>query len=294
MNFKQQLNKYVDFINYWLEKILPLESLAGERVCDAMKYSLTSGGKRLRPVLTLAVCDMFGGKLESAVCFACAVEYIHVGSLIHDDLPCMDDDDLRRGKPSCHIMYDEATAVLAGDGFFLSAFEILTLAKNFGLDDAKILKACGFLSKMSSFCGMVGGQDMDMLLQKNGADWKKVEIMNHYKTSSLIQAACCLGAIAAGASESEIETVKKYALALGLAFQTRDDILDVVGDESVLGKPIGSDVEKNKSSSVLVLGLEKATLKAQQYTENAIFELNKLPCNRFLLDLTEFLLFRDR
>ena len=141
---------------------------------------------------------------------------------------------------------------------------------------------------------MVGGQDMDMLLEKNGADWKKVEMMSQYKTSSLIQAACCLGAIAAGADENEIETVNKYALALGLAFKTRDDILDVVGDESVFGKPIGSDAEKNKPSSVLVLGLEKANLKAQQYTENAIFELNKLPRNRFLLDLTEFLLFRDR
>ena len=294
MNFKQQFNKYVDFINYWLVKILPLESPALGNVCDAMKYSLTGGGKRLRPVLTLAVCDMFGGELEDAICFACAVEYIHVGSLIHDDLPCMDDDDLRRGKPSCHVMYDQATAVLAGDGFFLSAFEILTLAKDFGIDDDKILKACKLLSKMASFCGMVGGQDMDMSLEKNGADWKKVEKMSQYKTSSLIQAACCLGAIAAGACEDDIETVNKYALALGLAFQTRDDILDVVGDESVLGKPVGSDAEKNKPSSARVLGLEKAKIKAREYTENAVLELKKLPCNKFLLDLTEFLLFRDR
>ena len=294
MNFRQQFNKYVDFINYWLERILPLESPAAGCVCDAMKYSLIGGGKRLRPVLTLAVCEMFGGKLEHAVCFACAVEYIHVGSLIHDDLPCMDDDDLRRGKPSCHVKYDEATAVLAGDGFFLSAFEILTLAKNFDLDDDKILKACKLLSKMSSFCGMVGGQDMDMLLEKNGTDWEKVEIMSQYKTSSLIQAACCLGAIAAGADECQTKIINKYALALGLAFQARDDILDVVGDQGVLGKPVGSDAKKRKANNMSILGLDRAEKKARQYTQAALLELNKLSRNQFLLDLTEFLLTRDR
>lgn len=293
MSFKEKFNMYVDMINDELENILPSTHIMSTRVYDAMRYSLMAGGKRIRPVLTLAICKMFGCDVEKAIPFACAIEFIHVGSLIHDDLPCMDDDDLRRGKPSCHIEYDEATAVLAGDGFFFSAFEILLLAKKFGLDETSILKASNLLSRMSGIDGMVGGQVMDMFIEENGANENMVEIMQQKKTAALIQAACCLGGIAAKVDKNYFDILSNYGVSLGLAFQVCDDVLDVSGKESVLGKPVGSDQKENKVNSVSLLGLEKAKIKARQYTEIAISELNKLPDNEFLMDLTKFLLYRD-
>ena len=294
MSFKEKFNMYVDMVNSELENILPSIHTMSSRVHEAMKYSLMAGGKRIRPVLTLSVCEMFECEITKAIPFACAAEFIHVGSLTHDDLPCMDDDDFRRGKPSCHIKYDEATAVLAGDGLFFSAFEVLLLAKKFGVDESCILKACGLLSKMSGIDGMVGGQVMDMFIEKNGADENMVEVMQQRKTAALIQAACCLGGIVAGVNDRYFEILNNYALSLGLAFQVCDDVLDVTGDENILGKPVGSDIEENKVNSVSLLGLEKAKMKARKYTETAISELNKLPNNEFLMNLTEFLLNRDR
>lgn len=293
MSFKEKFNGYVNMVNNGLENILPSTHTLSARLCEAMRYSLMGGGKRIRPVLTLSVCEMFGGNAEKAISFACAIEFIHVGSLIHDDLPCMDDDDLRRGKPSCHIQYDEATAVLTGDSLFCSAFEVLLLAKKFGVNETSILKACSVLSKMSGIDGMIGGQIMDMFIEENGANEKIVEIMQRRKTAALIQAACCLGGIAAKVSERDLNILNKYAVALGLAFQACDDVLDVSGTENVLGKPVGSDKKKNKVNSVSLLGLEKTKMKAKQYTETAISELNKLPNNQFLMDLTKFLLHRD-
>lgn len=293
MSFKEKYNMYVDMVNSELKNILPSTHTMSTRVCEAMKYSLMAGGKRIRPVLTLSVCEMFGCDIQKAIPFACAVEFIHVGSLIHDDLPCMDDDDLRRGQPSCHIKYDEATAVLAGDGLFFSAFEILLLAKKFGVNESDMLKACDLLSKMSGIDGMVGGQVMDMFIEKNGADESMVEVMQQRKTAALIQAACCLGGVAAGVNDNYFEILNNYALSLGLAFQVCDDVLDVTGTENILGKPVGSDIEENKVNSVSLLGLEKAKMKAKKYTENAISELNKLPNNQFLMNLTKFLLNRD-
>lgn len=293
MSFKEKFSGYVKMVNDGLENILPSTHTLSERLCEAMRYSIMGGGKRIRPVLTLAVCEMFGGNAKKAIPFACAIEFIHVGSLIHDDLPCMDDDDLRRGKPSCHIKYDEATAVLTGDSFFCSAFEVLLLAQKFGVGETSILKACSVLSKMSGIDGMIGGQVMDMFIEENGANEKIVEIMQRRKTAALIQASCCLGGIAAKVSDRDLNILNKYGLSLGLAFQACDDILDVSGNESILGKPVGSDKKKKKVNSVSLLGLGKTKIKAKKYTENAIFELNKLPNNQFLMDLTKFLLHRD-
>ena len=293
MSFKEKFNGYVKMVNDGLENILPSTHTLSERLCEAMRYSIMGGGKRIRPVLTLSVCEMFGGDAKKAIPFACAVEFIHVGSLIHDDLPCMDDDDLRRGKPSCHIKYDEATAVLTGDSFFCSAFEVLLLAKKLGVSETSILKACNVLSRMSGIDGMIGGQVMDMFIEENGANEKIVEIMQKRKTAALIQAACCLGGIAAKVGERDLNILNQYGLSLGLAFQTCDDILDVSGNENVLGKPVGSDRRQKKVNSVSLLGMGKTKMKAKKYTENAISELNKLPNNQFLMDLTNFLLHRD-
>ena len=293
MSFKEKFNEYVKMVNDGLENILPSTHTLSERLCESMRYSIMSGGKRIRPVLTLAVCEMFGGSVKKAIPFACAVEFIHAGSLIHDDLPCMDDDDLRRGKPSCHIKYDEATAVLTGDSLFCSAFEVLLLAQKFGLGETSILKACNVLSKMSGIDGMIGGQVMDMFIEENGANENIVEIMQKRKTAALIQAACCLGGIAAKVNSRDLNILDQYGLSLGLAFQLCDDVLDVTGNEDILGKPVGSDKKKKKVNSVSLLGLEKTKIKAKKYTENAISELNKLPNNQFLVDLTKFLLNRD-
>ena len=285
MSFKEEFNRYVKMVNDGLENILPSTHTLSARLCDAMRYSIMGGGKRIRPVLTLAVCEMFGGNAKKAIPFACAIEFIHVGSLIHDDL--------RRGKPSCHIKYDEATAVLTGDSLFCSAFEVLLLAQKFGVGETSILKACNVLSKMSGIDGMIGGQVMDMFIEENGANEKIVEIMHKRKTAALIQASCCLGGIAAKVRERDLNVLNKYGLSLGLAFQVCDDILDVSGNESILGKPVGSDRKKKKVNSVSLLGLDRTKIKAKKYTENAISELNKLPNNQFLMDLTKFLLHRD-
>lgn len=293
MSFKEEFNRYVKMVNDGLENILPSTHTLSARLCEAMRYSIMGGGKRIRPVLTLAVCEMFGGNAKKAIPFACAIELIHVGSLIHDDLPCMDDDDLRRGKPSCHIKYDEATAVLTGDSLFCSAFEVLLLAQKFGVGETSVLRACNVLSKMSGIDGMIGGQVMDMFIEENGASEKIVEIMQKRKTAALIQASCCLGGIAAKVRERDLNVLNKYGLSLGLAFQVCDDILDVNGNESILGKPIGSDRKKKKVNSVSLLGLDRTKIKAKKYTESAISELNKLPNNQFLIDLTKFLLHRD-
>ena len=293
MSFEEKFNGYIKMVNDGLKNILPSTHTLSERLCESMRYSIMGGGKRIRPVLTLAVCEMFGGNAKKAIPFACAVEFIHVGSLIHDDLPCMDDDDLRRGKPSCHIQYDEATAVLTGDSLFCSAFEVLLLAQKLGVGETSILKACNVLSKMSGIDGMIGGQVMDMFIEENGANENIVEIMQKRKTAALIQAACCLGGIAAKVNSRDLNILDQYGLSLGLAFQLCDDVLDVTGNEDILGKPVGSDKKKKKVNSVSLLGLEKTKIKAKKYTENAISELNKLPNNQFLVDLTKFLLNRD-
>lgn len=219
---------------------------------DAMNYSLLSGGKRLRPVLTLAVCRLCGGTEEQALPFACACEMVHTYSLIHDDLPCMDDDDLRRGKPTNHKVYGEATAVLAGDGLLTAAFETIAEAP---LPPQRVVAAVSCLGRAAGARGMVGGQVLDMAGEGHALTLDQVEELQRLKTGALISAAAELGCIAAGGSEAQRAAVSRYAQSLGLAFQIQDDMLDVVGDEAVLGKPIGSDVRSEKVTFVTLKGM---------------------------------------
>ena len=261
---KSVLSMYIDIINEYLEKVM---SDGDDIVTKAMRYSLSNGGKRVRPALTLEFCRICGGDTEKALPFAAAVEMIHTYSLIHDDLPCMDDDDLRRGKPSCHIKFGEEYALLAGDGLLTKAFEIMASAE---LETEKTVKAVSVLSKCAGHRGMVEGQTHDLQSEGKRIELSQLRRIHELKTVEMIKAACLLGCIAAGASEEQLSAAEKYAYGIGLSFQIVDDILDVTADEQLLGKPIGSDAEREKDTYVTLLGLEKAKEEAKKYTDDAM------------------------
>ncbi|MBQ7740155.1 MAG: polyprenyl synthetase family protein [Eubacterium sp.] len=291
-NFDEQMQEYIKLINEALIENLP-EANDGQRdVVRAMKYSLANGGKRIRPILVLQFCEVCHGDVEDALPFACAVEYIHTYSLIHDDLPCMDDDDLRRGEPSCHKMFGEATALLAGDALLTHAFELIAGAD---LRENRKLQAIELLAQNSGVGGMIGGQVLD-LLYENKAEPTVADLLSVHKlkTGALISAACLLGCIAAGASESEMEAASKYAYNIGVAFQIKDDLLDVLGDEKKLGKPVGSDEEHGKTTYVTMVGTEKAQKDVELLTKNAIDYLSKFRYSEFLIDLSEKLVTREK
>lgn len=254
---------YVEIVNNALEKFLPK---GDDVVSQAMRYSVRNGGKRIRPVLVLEFCKVCGGDPMLALPYACALEMIHTYSLIHDDLPCMDDDDFRRGKPSCHVAFGEANALLAGDGLLTLAFE--TAAKS-TLSADKTVKAVSQLAKAAGVCGMIGGQVMDLENEGKSVGVDVLEKTDALKTGELIRVACVLGCISAGADDEKIKNAESYAKDIGLAFQIVDDILDVTGDEKALGKPIGSDADNDKSTYVSALGLDGSTKKVDFLTERA-------------------------
>ena len=236
---------------------------------DAMEYSLLGGGKRIRPVLTLEACRMCGGTPEQALPFACAVEMVHTYSLIHDDPPCMDDDDLRRGKPTNHKIFGDATAVLAGDGLLTAAFET-ALEGSGGLPPERVLAAAACLARAAGARGMVGGQALDMAAQGRAVSRSEVEYLQRCKTGALLSAAAEMGCIAAGGGEEARAAVRRYAQKLGLAFQVRDDMLDVEGDQATLGKPVGSDRANEKTTFVTLLGMDACRELVEKLTGEAV------------------------
>lgn len=281
--------------NEWLEQIeAALKEAAAvpdtpyKQTAEAMAYSLEAGGKRLRPMLVLEFCRLAGGDVEKAMPFACAVEMIHTYSLIHDDLPCMDNDDMRRGKPSCHKAFGEATALLAGDALLTKAFEILTKAE---LPPERIVRAAAILSRCAGIDGMIGGQAVDLLNEVQAPDFSTLELTCRLKTAALLQAACLLGTAAAG-NDQMADKAREYGLNLGLAFQIVDDILDVTGDSALLGKPVGSDAENGKTTFVTLCGLQKARELAERYSRGAAEVLAQIPGSEDLSRLTEQLLLR--
>ncbi len=269
MNFRKQLELYGNAVEEKLAFYISSVKQQGI-VPDAMRYSLMNGGKRIRPVLALAFCEVAGGSMQSALPYACAVEMIHTYSLIHDDLPCMDDDNLRRGKPSCHKQFGESYALLAGDALLNFAFEILF--NKFGdIQDANAALKMGYiLSAASGIDGMIGGQALDLLSEGASVSLDRLKIIHSLKTGKMIIAPCQIGAICAGASEKEIADAEEYGRCIGLAFQIVDDILDNIGDESKLGKPIGSDVANGKSTYTSVMGVAKASAEVDRLTEKAV------------------------
>jgi geranylgeranyl diphosphate synthase type II len=258
-----------------------------------MRYSLANGGKRIRPALTLAFCRLCGGNSQQALPFALALECIHSYSLIHDDLPCMDNDDFRRGQLSCHRKFGEATAMLAGDALLTHAFALVAEAKE--LPPSLRCEAVARLSRLAGPTGMVGGQTLELAYERRTINRRQLEEMNQKKTGALLQAACLLGCLAAGASSREIDAAETYGQAIGLLFQLVDDILDVAGDSATLGKPVGSDETRGKSTWVTLLGLKRAQAFAQTLAAQARDALAPFGDHAaYLLQLTYFLAARKK
>lgn len=292
VDLKEQLKQYEIAVNHALETVMAGYPSSDRQsiVYDAMRYSLMAGGKRLRPILTLEFCKMFGGNVEAAMPFACAVECIHTYSLIHDDLPCMDNDDYRRGRPSCHKQFGEANALLAGDGLLTLAFGLLASAPVSAQVRAEAVKD---LAEYAGITGMVGGQVIDLSYEGKPLTEEILQQMYSLKTSALFSAACKLGALAGGAGREAVKQAACYAEAMGLAFQITDDILDVTSTQEVLGKPVGSDQDNHKTTYVTLYGVERAASIAKQYTKKAKEFLAPFPGNEFLLMLTDYLCVRD-
>ncbi len=265
----EKLLQYVSLVNERLSQLIPECDFGEEIVHDAMKYSLSIGGKRIRPVLVLECCRICGGKIEDALDFACALEMVHTYSLIHDDLPCMDDDDMRRGMPSCHKKYGEAYALLAGDGLLTRAFGVIANSSIARSNPMVAVNAVSALSYLAGCNGMIGGQVIDLKNEDKETDIETLEILDRLKTGALIRCAAILGCLCARADEEKTKACIGYAEKLGHAFQVVDDILDVVGDEKTLGKPIGSDADNNKSTYVSIIGLEKSIVLANELTDEA-------------------------
>ena len=247
---------------------------------DAMNYSLQAGGKRLRPVMAFEFCRMCGADWRNAAPLAAAVEMIHTYSLIHDDLPCMDNDDFRRGKPTNHKVYGEAMAVLAGDALLSDAFAVASTAP---LQGRHMADAIGILSECAGSLGMVGGQVLDILSENRALTEQEVLDIQSRKTGALIRAACALGALAGGATEEQFDAACRFAAALGLAFQIRDDMLDVIGTQEEMGKGVGTDETKN--TFVRLYGLDRCEELVQLYTDVAIDALGAFPDHAFMQEL---------
>ncbi len=257
-------------------------------VFDAARYSLLAGGKRIRPILLLEFAKIFGVQTDAAMPFACALECIHTYSLIHDDMPCMDNDDLRRNRPTNHKVYGDAMALLAGDALLNRAYEIMLTA----ITNDKTAKAAAYIADCAGVNGMVGGQCIDLVNEGLNIPAQTLHQMHKKKTGALIRAACVGGALLGTDDDQTISIVEQYALELGLAFQIIDDILDVEGDASCLGKNTGMDAEQGKNTFVSVYGLAKAKEMAQTHTKNAMDLLKQLPPSEFLVECTQFLLKR--
>ncbi|MGX8701437.1 polyprenyl synthetase family protein [Caproiciproducens sp.] len=254
-----------------LAQYLPEEEIIQADLIRAMRYSLLGEGKRIRPILVLEFCRLCGGEEEAALPFACAVEMIHTYSLIHDDLPCMDDDDMRRGRPSNHKVFGEDIALLAGDALLTMAFEAMLSGEAVRLaGPERAAKAAGYLARAAGAHGMVGGQVIDLTSEGRAVSLETLKKMDENKTGALILASAQMGCVLAGAGGERLRAAESYARAIGLAFQIVDDILDVTGDTRTLGKPAGSDSENNKSTYVSLLGLEDASKTVDVLTAKAV------------------------
>ena len=296
-NYASLYQKYLDTFNDYLHGKIDISNYEGRdsegfySVMEAITYSLTNGGKRIRPVLTLEFCRLCSGDYTAALDLALAIEMIHTYSLIHDDLPCMDNDDMRRGKPSNHIVYGYANSLLAGDGLQALAFE--TVARSALTDDRKTA-AVTLLADAAGPCGMVAGQMMDLNNENRYIGIEDIQATDILKTGKLITAAALMGCIAAGADREKFLAAETYSKNIGLAFQIVDDILDVTGDENKLGKPVGSDEESGKSTYVTTLGIDEAKSLAKELTFKAVNALTVFGDEAwFLEELASKLLYRE-
>ena len=286
MKNELRTKEYREFIEDYLGNIYPeFRSEPQSLLFDAMEYCLLAGGKRLRPIFAMDFCRMCGGEWKNAAPFAAAIEMIHTYSLIHDDLPCMDNDDFRRGRPTNHKVYGEAMAILAGDALLTDAFLIASSAKLPRPEDMSL--AIGVLAQGAGSLGMVGGQVLDIMSESRELTEQEVIDIQSRKTGALINDACVLGVIAGGGSEEQIAAAAGFAGALGMAFQIRDDMLDVIGTQEEMGKGVGTDAAKN--TFVKLYGLEKCEELVQKYTNTAIEMLGAFEDNEYMIALAKSL-----
>ncbi len=287
--FKEMLREKTEQIEAVLRSYLPAEEGYQKKVIEAMNYSLMAGGKRLRPMLMQETYKLFGGKGEVIRPFMAAIEMIHTYSLVHDDLPAMDDDEYRRGRKTTHVVYGEAFGILAGDGLLNYAFETaLTALEAPDVDAARVGKALSVLARKAGIYGMIGGQTADIEAEDQATPLTAHQLLfiHEKKTAALIQAAMMVGAILAGASEDTVSKIEKCAYNIGIAFQIQDDILDVIGDSKELGKPVGSDEKNHKQTYVTLNGLEQSRKEVALLSEEAVAILSEVEEeNAFLTQL---------
>lgn len=304
MNFKEELEQKVNRIEKILKEYLPIEEGFQRSVIEAMNYSALAGGKRLRPMMMAETYSMLLGEGRLVEPFMAALEMIHTYSLVHDDLPAMDNDDMRRGRKTTHIVYGEAIAILAGDGLLNFAFE--TAAKAFDMEECssledykRVAKAIQILGRKAGIYGMIGGQTLDIESEEKEEPITPEEILyiHENKTAALIQAAMMVGGVLAGASEEELTKLEQCAYKIGIAFQIQDDILDVIGDSNTLGKPVGSDAKNQKQTYVSIYGLEKAKEDVKRLSEEAtaiLSGLRRKESDTFLEQLVQDLIYRTK
>jgi geranylgeranyl diphosphate synthase type II len=289
---KERLKEYSELVNEEFEKIFLLENCPEKQLRESMKYSLTAGGKRLRPALILEGYRLFKSDYEKAIPFACAMEMIHTFSLIHDDLPAIDNDDLRRGKPTNHKIFGESTAILAGDALLNKAYEVI--AKDLSNNENSDNKIKAFDIFSNAVGNMIKGEFVDIDLEGKKITEEQLMYMHNNKTGALIKGSLLLGAVLAGASEKELNILEEYADIIGVNFQIKDDILSETGDEKILGKPIGNDKIRGKCTFVTLFGIEDAKNKLEKYTLEAIKKIKELNKEtEFFTELAVFIKERD-
>jgi len=287
------LEDYRAQVDRALEKIMPPEGTNPSRLVSAMRYSLFAGGKRIRPILVLSSASCLGAGSDSAMSAACAVELIHTYSLIHDDLPAMDDDDFRRGKPTCHRAYDEGTAILAGDALLTLAFEILSNSETGHPVSPEVrVRMIAALAKAAGWRGMIGGQQVDMDSEGQVPTQPMVEYIHTHKTGAMLRCSVLLGALAGGADDEELKGLKRYGEKLGLAFQVVDDILDMTASTEAMGKDHGSDKARGKITYPAVFGLDESRQRARKLIDEAREALAPIENSEQLADIAEFVLLR--
>ena len=296
--FMEELQQKVEHINNVLEKFLPVEEGQQRIIFEAMNYSVRAGGKRLRPILMEETYHMFGGSSAVIEPFMAAIEMIHTYSLVHDDLPAMDNDEYRRGKKTTHAVYGEAMGILAGDALLNLAYETAAKAFDMEVADTRVARAFAVLAKKAGVYGMVGGQVVDVESEKSddcSITREKLDFIYRLKTGALIESSMMIGAILAGASSDEVSRVEQIAAKLGLAFQIQDDVLDVTSTLEVRGKPVGSDEKNNKATYVTFEGLDKAVSDVERISKEAEEQLDDLGYDdAFLKELFEYLIHREK
>lgn len=293
MNFKEQLQERTKEVQEIIYQYLPEETGYQKTLLEAMNYSMTSGGKRLRPLLMQETYRLFGGSSRVVEPFMAAMEMIHTHSLIHDDLPAIDNDEYRRGRKTTHIVYGEDIAILAGDALLNYAYETACQAFQIEPENVAVGKALIILTQKTGAFGMLGGQAVDVQSEGQALEKEKLNFIYHLKTSALIEASMMVGAILAGASKEDMDVIRRVASDVGLAFQIQDDILDVTGTQEELGKPTHSDEKNEKSTYVSLEGIEKATADVEQISQRALQNLLSLDQkNEFLVELIRSLITR--